>query len=306
MLGADRLSRIPEHVRTLAIIKANLRDLFFSHREGAKIRVKEVITNRTELEPPVINDWLQITDEELSQLKMYLRKVANHVKDLGPAEELKYLNAQASFEDHLMIMHEYMDVLISIPAFKKFLEENGISENFLHALVETHDAGRRVFNGKLSLLYVDGVSDGLIKANYSNYPKNYSHSIWWIIDNLQAPDMENGREIDIDMISVPHKVGLVLKTIDTNGKFDDDGQLIDPESNFSPGGRHERWIANQVASNRLPFYIKGEQIVTPEQYAANDRRLTEKGAQVIESLTGLSFAEIRNQVAARLAKLSLA
>jgi hypothetical protein len=302
MLGVDRLRRIPEQFRGLAEVKANLRDLFFPHREGAKVRVQEVINNRTELEPPVIKDWLQITDEELANLKMYLRKVANHVKDLGPAEELKYLNAQASFEDHLMIMHEYVDVLYSIPRFRSFLEKHGISKNFLHALVETHDAGRWVFNGKLSLLYVDGVSDGLIKAKYSNYPKNYSHSIWWIIDSLQAPDMVNGQEINAEMIPVASKIGLILKTIDTNGKFDDDGQLIHPDSNFGPGNRHERWIKNQVASNRLPFYVKGDQIVTAEQYAANDQRLTEKGAQVIESKTGLPFAEIRNLVAERLTK----
>ena len=166
----------------------------------------------------------------------------------------------------------------------------------MKALVLLHDYGRFVFNGPFPLLYVDGVSDGILRINFPDFPRDFLHSIKWITSEESAPDIEDGQILPLSAISVSQQIGLMLKTIDTVGKLDSNGALIRLEEFFTETGMYKKWVAMQVENDRLPFHTRGNRVVTTEQYALNDQRLTESGARLFKEITGMRFNVLQDKV----------
>lgn len=256
----------------------------------------------SELRPPIVQKWVHITDEELAEVSKFIKRTQEVTAPIGSDALRAKLNADDRFFQHLNVMLAYIDVLCESEQFQEFLKAANIHPNFLRALVLLHDYGRCVFNGPLPLKFVDNVSGALLYKVLPSFPQEYLHTIKWITEEEPFPDMKDGKELEVDSISLEYLIGFILKAVDTLGKIDPQGNLIDINTFFDDNGLYDSWLQKQKANSRLPFNVTASVNVTPDQYAANDRRLTEKGAQVIESKTGLPFAEIRNLVAERLTK----
>lgn len=301
MISADRLERyalLPAAKQERAVAKAESREAIATHLQSARERIIQTIKSQEVFTPE--NGWFQISDEELDALWRYLKLTRNRLSRVGNPHVFRELNANRSFFKHLQVMNTYIDTLCDIPQFAAFLNANGITKNFLHALVMMHDYGRFIFNGPFPLLYVDGVSDGILKANFPTFPRNFMHSIKWITNSETAPDLEDGQHKLIYKLSLNEQIGLLLKTIDTLGKYGTDGHVLKIEEFFAVGGKYQQWIAIQKTNRRLPFYTDGHTLIQADTYAENDERLTRSGADVITQLTGVPFQDITQSVSDRL------
>ncbi len=249
--------------------------------------------------PSSESDWKSLTRTQLHAMESYMVGLQQEMNQVGPEDLKETLNANSAFQTHLVVMREYWAVCNEQPTFAKFIQESEINTAFLDALVFAHDFGRFVFNGPLPLLFIDNVSEGLLKHHFPQFPRQYLHSIKWITGEKRMPGKH----------ALPaEKIALMLKAIDTLGKFDATNTLLDPQNFFAPDGLHAGWIKKQVENGRLPFTIRGQRqgdgvvrpvLVTAETYASNDRAVTMRGIEVLESITQVPFAQIREQVAER-------
>jgi hypothetical protein len=246
------------------------------------------------VDSPQVKDWKHITEAELQELETYLHETRKTTSTIGDSEDaLAKLNVDSGFSTHLQVMTAYVEVLSRSPGFAKFLQDQNISPTFMKALVLVHDFGRSIFNGPLPLTYVDGVSDGLLRKKIPHFPTKYLHSIKWITRETQLP--ENDDELK------PHQViGLILKAIDTLGKLDPEGGLMDPTFFFSENGPYAKWVEKQVANHRFPFQVidtrrtfTGGRKITAEEYAQQDQALTLRGMELTEAVTGMLFSNLR-------------
>jgi hypothetical protein len=265
---------------------------------SVKDRTQSMIDDVQRPIPPPVDDWKHISDSELQALDAFLEATRETTSRLGEhhgPEVLSNLNVDSRFETHLDVMSAYVDVLARTPFFVTFLREQGISPSFMKALVKLHDFGRSVFNGPLPLKYIDGVSDGILRKILPDFPTQYLHSIKWITGEIILPESD-------DELSPHQQIGLILKAIDTLGKLDPAGKLMDPDVFFSENGPYAKWAEEQKLKQRFPFVVvnvkrrfKGQREITAEAYAEQDKALTIRGMRIAETLTGTPFQDLRQR-----------
>lgn len=274
------------------------------HLDELLTRLQAVSEIKKAIRPPEIENWLQITDAELERLWLFLQLVYRKLSDSGSEEAKAALNVDKdSFSTHLGIMETFIDVIVQTPGFKEFsaeLEQKklAINRNFLVALALVHDVGRLVFNGQYSLSLTDGLSEVILRKILPKFPKVWLHSMNWITEQVTPPDMKDGQYLEPQAIQPEHKVGLLLKTVDTLSKLDPQGKLIRLNTFYEPNQAYERWIEKQKQNRRLPMRLHNGVAIDAVTYAENDTRLTKSGAAVIEIITGLPFAELQDMVEA--------
>lgn len=274
------------------------------HLDELLLRLKAVSEIKKEVRPPEIENYLQMTDDELERLWLYLQDIYKRLSISGSEEAKAILNVdKQSFSTHLGIMETFIDVIVQTPGYQKFsteLKQKGlaINRNFLVALALVHDVGRLVFNGQYSLSLTDGLSESILRKILPGFPKVWLHSMNWITEQVTPPDMKDGQYLVPQAIQPEHKVGLLLKTVDTLSKLDPDGHLIRLDTFYESGQSYDRWIERQKQNRRLPMRLYNGAVIDEVMYAENDTRLTKSGAAVIEMMTGLPFAELQDMVEA--------
>lgn len=269
-----------------------------------KERVKTVCGKEKQLEPPVINNWLQVTSQETELLENYIQQAYN----LSHQQNQSGLNPQEkeTLDQHLNVMHRYYDVMWQYPSFKEYFTNNGISRGFFTTLVQLHDFSRYLFNGSYPLRYTDCVSDGLIGKLFPTFPKEYLHPIDWLTGEKPAPSPE----ILQNLQPVDQVCGLVLKAVDTLGKIEPDQTLRNPTDFFATHKGYDKWLNYQKQMGRFPFPVllpsptrRVRHEVTAEEYAEKDRELTMLGLRTISKLTAQpDFSQIQKKISELLLK----
>lgn len=265
------------------------------HARVAALRTRKHEGGMAPLPPP--GEWQHIDENGLDALRRFLEQTHACTASIGidsREEVAEKLNVDENFTTHLLIMHAYIDCLWQYPSFEAWMQKRNISKQFLHALVDLHDYGRLVFNGPLPLTFIDAASDRILKLMVDSGIKEYMHTIDWV----------TGKEQLDSNLPVQKKIGLMLKAIDTLAKRNSAGELRNPQNFFAKGGEHDMWVQRQVENGRLPLRAYEPQqngsyqlkMVSPEEYAANDKKLTLRGMQLIELISGESFSEILTQV----------
>lgn len=236
-------------------------------------------------------EWCTIDSGKYAQLVSYIQKVR---ESLQPNEKL---DPDSKFDEHLKIMRLYIHQLWSNQLFREFCIDNSLTLPFLLSLVEIHDLSRNFVNGAMPLTHVDNLNSIFVNRLFSGYPEHYLHSIHWITE-------KNPLQTDAERMPVHLTIAVIMKTIDTLGKTGESGGILHHQEFFASGGMYEKWIDRQVANKRLPFTVVDREdnadfvkkTITAEQYAANDKRLTLKGIDILQSRFHINFAAMRAQV----------
>lgn len=245
-------------------------------------------------------------------LERYTDDLRVYVEGLPKVRGTKEIDTfnKASFNAHRTIMKMYFNVLWQNENFRNLLD--GKPLEFLYLLVDLHDFARFIMNGQYSLAYTERVSDGLEKwilkhifgEKKGKEMERYFHTVKWITGEEEPPHL--------DYASNSQKIALILKFIDTISKGSN-GQLINPNIIFEENGSYENWLNLQKKLKRLPIenaykFVDGNLLkwrVTPDSYRENDRKLTNDGRNLLESLLGSSFDYVYKKVRKRTRDLHL-
>jgi hypothetical protein len=267
-----------------------------------RARVKPVLEYPNNLRAPLITtkeEWFSLKDEQTADLKSYMQAVRKHTSSIpeGISQEDKQLmNANSALDLHVDIVSCYLQKLPQCPAFQQ--QYPTINQNFMKALAYMHDFSRNIFNGPFPLTYVDQVSDGLTRTVFPTFPKEYMHTIDWMTGRKNPPQMQ---------YKSPDQVAIMLKALDTLGKIDQNGRLLDPDDFFAENGPYEKWKQRQIDLKRFPLKIvhRSDSLreqnypridVDIETYVERDKYLTYLGVGLLEEFTGKTFGELRDEV----------
>jgi len=221
--------------------------------------------------PPRVKDWVTMTDPEYNAVVEYCMIVHRVTSVIGDANYINQhgLNADGDFKKHLSIIRRVLELVFDDQAGFRDLLPPGTNRNFMRALAEMHDFSRFVFNnGKtIPIWIVDAWSSKLTKQVFPGMPEGYLHKLEWVTGVEKVPERAN--------------FALAFKAIDTVGK-----PGVEPADFYSPGGIYEKWKTRNAGHfpQRIPIRTGGFKTVSLEEFADNDRMLTERGIGIIDNI----------------------
>ena len=250
------------------------------------------------LEPPEIDDWPSISEDDNWVLQDYLNKIyystRNITGDLSDDETNKMNADKDGLDEHIKIGLAYLGELWSHPLFREPYENSDITSAFTEATFILHDLGRYVGNGSMRLDHQDQAAGVLLDRLFPNFPKEFLHSIHWITGKEESP-------ISSGILTIAQKHGLILKTVDTLSKKGKADELRDP---LNIEEEIDNWRIRQEEYGTFPFsipiYRKGRSTVrrdiSSSDYAVSDIAHFRAGLEIIEERTGVSIMDIRKKV----------